>query len=288
MTSISAIIPAFRRVSELRHTLEQILNCSPAPDEVLVHADGADPAVLKLIQEQFPQIRLSSSQHLLGPGGSRDVLIKAAKCPWVANFDDDSHPIDRDYFLRVAASISSFPQAAILSAITIHSAAAPPGRSTPATRKIPVFSGCGCVYNKSWYKRTFGYVALPVSYGMEEIDLSLQLYALGGEIVESTQLRVHHHDPYAETPSDSILAYSIANIALLAYLRFPPALWLLVPFQLLSRIIWALRRGWKGGIVRGLLIIPGHLRKYCAHRLPLPAATVLSWLKLRHSRPPCP
>jgi GT2 family glycosyltransferase len=282
--AISAIVPACQRVRELRETLHRIQSCRPAPAEILVHADGSDSSVLDMVRLEFPTVRLVSSDCLLGPGGSRDRLVREAFHNWIANFDDDSYPLDADYFEAVRQAVEASPDCAVFSAITLHDQDVDPSSTCTVKRsEIPVFSGCGCIYNKTWYERTRGYVPVPVAYGMEEVDLSLQLHALGAVILETPQLRVYHKDPYATPPSDNVLAYSIANIALLGYLRYPVILWPLVPLQLLSRIVWAVRRGWTAGLRQAFCIIPRHLRRYTSYRMPLPALSVLSWLAKRHS-----
>lgn len=284
--AISAIVPACQRVQELRKTLLRIQSCDPPPAEILVHADGSDSNVLAAIRSEFPTVRLVSSVGHLGPGGSRDRLIREARNTWVANFDDDSYPLDPGYFESVAQAVEASPHCAVFSATTLHQDHQIPLPSPSAHHlNVPVFSGCGCVFNKDWYMRTRGYVPIPVAYGMEEVDLSLQLHALGGVILEAPQLRVYHKDPYATRPSDDVLAYSLANIALLGFLRYPVILWPLVPLQLMSRIIWAVRRGWTQGLWRGVSLIPGHLQLYARYRAPVPATKVLSWLLHRHSPP---
>lgn len=284
--AISAIVPACQRVGELRKTLLRIQSCDPPPAEILVHADGSGANVLDLVQSEFPSVRLLLSVCSLGPGGSRDRLIREARHTWIANFDDDSYPLDAGYFGSVLKAVDASPHSAVFSASTFHQDHQIPLPSPSAHHlNVPVFSGCGCVYNKIWYERTRGYVPVPVAYGMEEVDLSLQLHALGGVILEVPRLRVYHKDPYATRPSDDALAYSIANIALLGFLRYPVILWPLVPLQLLSRIVWAVRQGWTQGLWRGVRMIPGHLRLYARYRAPVPATKVISWLLHRHSRP---
>ena len=45
-----------------------------------------------------------TSESTQGPGGGRNRLIGAATSPLIASFDDDSWPLDRDYF-RLAAEL---------------------------------------------------------------------------------------------------------------------------------------------------------------------------------------
>jgi len=266
-------------------TLEKIRACDPPPAEILVHVDGANPEILAALRDRLPAARVLVSDHLVGPGGARGQLIQAARHEWIANFDDDSHPADSDYFARVSQLAERWPDAAVLSAVTVDASGVREDGvldGTPA--EIAVFSGCGCVFHKSWFQRTAGYAPVPVAYFVEETDLSLQLCAMGGKIIQVPELRIWHEGATQQVEDPVRTAHSLANIALLAFLRFPMTLWPLVPFQILSRIRWLMRRGWRKGIVTGLGMIPRHLAKYAGFRKPVPAQAVLSWLAHRHRK----
>ncbi|CAN5772878.1 hypothetical protein BH11VER1_BH11VER1_10710 [soil metagenome] len=281
---ISAIVPAYTRVASLLRTLERICACTPPPDEILVHADGAHPEIMNAVRAGYPDILLLQSNRQVGPGGARNKLIAAAQHELVANFDDDSYPIDADYFLRIQDAAQRLPDVAVLSAITVPEMAAEGSTSRDDSfRHIQVFSGCGCVYRKSWFQKTSGYVPIPVAYSMEETDMSLRLRALGGDIVEMKALKVCHYNPLEACPPPITRSFSIANIALLGFLRFPIILWPIIPLQVLSRLVWLIRHGFGEGIIAGLRMIPLHLRKYAAYRKVLPAVTILSWLAARKS-----
>jgi GT2 family glycosyltransferase len=266
-------------------SLQKIQACDPPPAEILVHVDGADGNILAALQDRMPAARVLTSGHLIGPGGARGQLIQAARHEWIANFDDDSHPADSDYFARVSQAAERWPEAAVLSAVTVDAAGVrEDGIVDGAAKEIAVFSGCGCVFRKSWFRRTTGYAPVPVAYFVEETDLSLQLRAAGGKIMQIPELRVCHEGASQQVEDPVRTAHSLANIALLAFLRFPVVLWSLVPFQIFSRILWLMRRGWRKGIVTGLCMIPHHLAKYAGFRKPVPARVVFSWLAHRHRR----
>ncbi len=285
---VSAIIPACQRVEPLLQTLNVILSCNPPPAEILVHLDGADPVVEAALSPFASQIRLLKSPSRLGPGGSRQKLIEAAQHELVANFDDDSSPAHPNYFGCILAEAERSSEWAVLSAITLHDDSPPPvGENTDDTyRRMGVFSGCGCVFRKSWFQRISGYVPVPVGYFMEEADVSLQLHAAGATLWESPHLWVHHHAPEHQDSSAPAMAHSLANIVLLGYLRFPVWLWALIPAQALSRLLWMARRGWFHGIREGLALIPHHLSHHRRYRHVLPGCAILSWLRLRHRREP--
>src|SRR5438128_390266 len=113
---ITAIVTAYQRIAQTLATLEKIRACHPAPDEILVHVDGNQAQCKEAISKAFPDVHVLYSETRVGPGGARNKLIVAAKTQWVASFDDDSFPIDMDYFDRVQFLFEKFPAVSILCA----------------------------------------------------------------------------------------------------------------------------------------------------------------------------
>ena len=190
----SALVPTHARFDLLARTLDRLLACEPAPAEILVHVDAGNSALRDAVTEHYPQVRCLFSETRLGPGGSRNRLLAAAAHDWVASFDDDSYPAQADWFARAAELVRAFPEAAVFSAAS-HA----PEWQSLQLRCIGVFSGCGCVFHKPWFLRTRGFVPLAIAYGMEEVDLSLQLHALGGRLIHDPLLRVNH-EPAPDRP----------------------------------------------------------------------------------------
>jgi GT2 family glycosyltransferase len=273
---ISVIIPAWRRTDALRKTLHVILACDPAPDEILVHVDGGETGVMQMLETEFPGVIVLRSETLLGPGGSRNRLIAAARHDWVANFDDDSFPRHSDYFARVLDTAARFPDAAIISAASMESE----WRCSEFLH-LAVASGCGCVFNKTWFGKTTGFVPLPVAYSMEEVDVSLQLCAQGGLIVHDPFLRVLHDRVLPSTVDAVTNAHVMANTALFAYLRYPQWLWIVGVWQVLYRALYCLSHGWTAGLLDGLRMIPDFLARHRHHRRDVTSPALLRWLLLR-------
>ncbi len=273
---ITAIVPAFERVEALLKTISIIQTCEPAPAEILVHADGGRPAILEAMRQHHPEIRVLKSDHLLGPGGARNRLIAAAQHELVANFDDDSFPDQPDYFARVLRLAREFPDAAMYSAASQDFEKAMPG-----PHAIAVSSGCGCIFRKSWHSRTRGFVPLPIAYGMEETDISLQLHALSGAIVHAPDLHVRHDKPPPVEVSALLNATVIANMALLPYLRYPVMMWPAGFWQVLRRVIYAISSGWPHGVWAGIQLIPSHLLAHRSEIARVSYRSLLSWFVLR-------
>lgn len=273
---VTAIVPACRRLDKLLETLRQVRGCEPAPAEILVHVDGGDAVIVEAVRAFDPGIRILVSDKLLGPGGSRNRLIAAARHELVANFDDDSFPVQPDYFARVMQLAERFPKAAMFSAAS-HAQE----WQSLQFQQIALPSGCGSVFRKSWFQRTQGFVPLPIAYNMEEVDIGLQLHAIGGMIVHDPLLRVVHDripDRVVETETN---AYVLANTALFPFLCFPIWFWPLGVWSVCRRVQWMIQRGWTNGLGQGLRMIPGHLWQNKSYRRAVSSLTLLSWLWLK-------
>ncbi len=108
---------------ELRRRFEILLKikaCNPRPDEILVHVDANQEHVAIAVRHAFPEVKLVCSEECVGPGGGRNKLIAIASNELIASFDDDSYPIDTDYFARALKLFEEFPTASILDAAVYH------------------------------------------------------------------------------------------------------------------------------------------------------------------------
>jgi GT2 family glycosyltransferase len=148
------------------------------------------------------------------------------------------------------------------------------------------FSGGACAYRRSCFLETGGYVSLPIAYGMEEVDFGLRFHARGGRILRSRRLRVFHDTDLARHAAPAVTAASIANIALLGYLRYPRSLWGIAGAQCVRRIGWLLRHGRWRGVASGLTSIPGAIGAYRKARAPISARALRSYLSLRRNPVP--
>lgn len=279
---ISAIVTACDRVDQTLATLHVIQSCVPAPDEVLVHVDANQVECERAVRETFPNVRVLRSTDQVGPGGGRNKLMNAAQSDCVASFDDDSYPIDSDYFARALKLFEKFPDASVICAALYHTGESI-GLDEQRAQWTADFLGGACVYRRGAFLEAGGYVPLPVAYGMEEVDLALRIHSRGGKILTSHWLRVFHNSDLRHHADPRVTAGSIANLALLAYLRYPVSLWGIGVGQCANRLLWLLRHGRRRGILKGLTMIPAHLRANRQHRLPVSKKAVRSYLALRRA-----
>ena len=282
---ISAIVTAYERIDQTLATLRVLQSCVPPPDEILVHVDADQVKCEQAIKREFPDVRVLRSGDQVGPGGGRNKLMDAAQFDFVASFDDDSYPIDSHYFERALTLFEQFPEASVICAALYH-AGEPIGLDERSAHWTADFSGGACIYRRSAFLDAGGYVPLPVAYGMEEVDLALRLHSQGGKILSTPWLRVFHNTDLKRHADPRVTAGSIANLALLAYLRYPVSLWAIGAGQCVNRLLWLLRHGRRRGIVKGFAMIPSHIRANQRYRLPLSRSAVRSYWALRRTRIP--
>lgn len=282
---IAAIVTAYERVEQTLATLRVIQSCVPPPDEILVHVDANQSACERAIHDAFANVRIIRSAEQIGPGGGRNKLVEAAQCEFVASFDDDSYPIDSDFFARALRIFERFPEASLICAALYH-AGESIGLDERSAHWTADFSGGACVFRRQAFHDAGGYVPLPVAYGMEEVDLAIRLHSQGGKILTTSWLRVFHNTDLKRHGDPRVTAGSIANLALLAYLRYPVSLWGIGVGQCVNRLLWLLRHGRRRGIVKGVTMIPGHVWENHRYRAPVSSKVVRSYLALRRAPVP--
>lgn len=282
MTHFSVIVTAYERIEQTLATVRVIQSCVPAPDEILVHIDANQVDCENAIREAFPRVRIFRSEKQVGPGGGRNRLVEAAQFEFVASFDDDSYPIDSDYFARALRIFEKFPEASLICAALYH-AGESIGLDERSAQWTADFSGGACIFRRKAFLDAGGYVPLPVAYGMEEVDLAIRLHSQGGKILTTPWLRVFHNTDLKRHGDPRVTAGSIANLALLAYLRYPISLWGIGVGQCVNRLLWLLRHGRRRGIVKGVTMIPGHVLENHRYRAPVSKEVVRSYLALRRA-----
>lgn len=250
--------------------------CDPLPSEILVHLDQPPPGATSTLKMKHPSVRFLESEESRGPGGARNLLVEAATNKWVVNFDDDSRPVGRDFFGQVWESVSTYPEAAVISYSN-----QPSDWALPYAQIVAIHSGYACVFNRTWFVRVGGFVPLPFAYCMEEVDFGLRVHASGGLIIHQPAIQVVH-DMIERPIEKSFQARALANTGLFLFLRYPLVLWPLAALQFLRRVCW-LSRICAAAIGAGLLITPRHLWKHRCQRQVQSALRVLSFLHLQRN-----
>jgi GT2 family glycosyltransferase len=189
-SGISVIAPTWRRPKSLREAITAIMACRPRPLEFLVHIDASDNETMPMLEREFTgKVRWFIGESPQGPGGGRNKLMREVTAPLVASFDDDSWPLDPDYFAVAAELFRSHPRAAVLNGQEVRPGIQL-GDRDGGVRHVACYQNCACVIRRDAFLATRGHLPLRHAYGMEEADVALQLLDAGWEILHAPALRV--------------------------------------------------------------------------------------------------
>ena len=280
--SVAVVIPTYGRGKRVFTTLERVMKCDPRPEEIWVHVDGPDDRLEAEIKEHFQVVKCINSSRRVGPGGGRHLCLQLTKMPFAVSFDDDSYPYDEDFFGLVVSLFAKHPEAAVIGASIWHRHQVELTRNDSFVRK-PSFTGCGHAIRLNAYRDVSGYVARPIAYGLEELDLSLQLSAKRYKIYDSGELRVFHDTELRHHQDPEIVQYVVANSALFAFLRYPVWLWGWGLLQLGSTIVYCLRVGRRRGVISGVLRIPSDCLTFRRCRRSIRSVDVIRYLRFRRA-----
>jgi len=253
--------------------LEKVRLCDPGPVATIIHIDQSDGRLEAELKERFPDVDILTSSVRRGPGGGRHRCLFACKTPFAVSFDDDSYPVDTDFFATVERLFVEHPRTALLEANVRHRNEPELPRGTSLT-PIPSYMGCGYAIRLDVYRQMRGHLDRPVPYGIEELDLSLQLFVSGCQMMRAGELRVFHDTDLKHHHSNEITSGSITNVALYAFLHYPMMASGLAMLQLGNKVADCLRRGRIGGIIPGLLRIPADCWRNRMYRKPVPWKTL--------------
>ena len=262
--------------------LDKVYQCQPQPAEVLVHIDKADGTLHIELGKRFPAVNIVTSARRLGPGGGRHRCLLACRMPYAVGFDDDFYPVDPDFFARIEPLFERFPRAAIFGASIWHRHEVEKLKSEFVVPSAS-YMGCGYAIRIAAYRQVRGTLPRPVPYGMEETDLSLQLYTTGWDVYEARELRVLHDTDLKHHVSGEVTAGIIANVGLFVFLHYPVRHWGWGFLQVTNRVIYSIRMGRLQGILAGIIQIPIDCYRNRLHRKPVPLPTLKRFLELRRA-----
>lgn len=281
-TPVAVIIPTYNRGRAVISVLERVLACDPLPTEIWVHIDQSDGILERDINERFPGVRLLSSAARLGPGGGRHRCLLSCGMPYAVSLDDDSWPVDKDFFATIEPLFAEYPQAAIFGASIWHRSEAVKARIS-SVRRVASYVGCGHAIRVAAYRDVRGYLALATAYGMEEGDVGLQLFARGWHVYSAGGLRVYHDTDRTHHNAAEITASTITNLALLAFLHYPAVNFGRGFAQIANRIAFSMQKGRMKGIATGIAGIFRECYRNRGLRKPIRNDVLVEYFQLRRA-----
>src|SRR5881227_438405 len=283
--TVSVIITTRDRATDLQRTCDAVMQLRPAPNEVLVTADGCTDGTVDMVADKFPEITLIANQPGIGSVASRDRMMRAAQGDLVLALDDDSYPEQSDCIDRFVAlfqqhrevAVLHFPQRTdeypeTLAQINL-------GSEERLTRS---FANSGAVLRRSAYLRLPGFE--PRFYHMyEEPDYALQCAAAGYDVIFSPMVTIRHH--YSGRARDEIRIHHrhARNEFGSTLMRCPfPFVLAMLSWRVFSQFRYACSRGWSWVVreprwwAQALTGVPYFVRK----RKPVSWAAYKRWLSL--------
>jgi len=280
---VAVIIPTYNRGSTaVVSVLEKIQRCNPKAAEIWIHVDLGDGTVEREISRRFPNVQVLTSHIRLGPGGGRHRCLLACGTPYAVSFDDDSYPVDTDFFSGVERLFAPHSQVAIFGATIWHRGESAKPRTEKLVRTSS-YVGCGYAIRLAAYRQVRGYLPRRIAYGMEEKDLSIQLFAYGWQIYEAGDLRVFHDTDLKHHVSPEVTSGVIANVALCAFLNYPIIGWGWGLLQVANSVIYFVRMGRMRGICSGIFRIPTDCYRYRRYRKPVGWKTLTRFLRFHRT-----
>lgn len=280
---VSVMITTSNRLEELQRTLQMLGKLDPAPDEVLVTADGCTDGTAEILSA-MPNVKFVVNQPARGSVASRDRMIREARGELVLALDDDSYPEQLDCIARFVPlfeqrsnlAVLHFPQRTDEYPDTV-------ARMDFGHEKLTrSFANSGAVLHRSTYLGLAGFE--PRFYHMyEEPDYGLQCLAAGYDVVFSPIVTIRHH--YSGQARDEIRIHHrhARNEFWSSLMRcpFPFALGVL-GWRAASQFRYACRRGWSWVVreprwwAQAVAGIPYFIRK----RKPVSWEAYKRWLSL--------
>jgi GT2 family glycosyltransferase len=280
---VSIMITTSNRLDELRRTLQMLGKLDPAPDEVLITADGCTDGTAEFVSA-MSNVKFIVNQPATGSVASRDRMIREAQGDLVLALDDDSYPEQLDCISRIVAVFEQRPRLAVL-----HFPQRTDEYSETLTQTdfgsehlTRSFANSGAALRRATYLQLAGFE--PRFFHMyEEPDYGLQCVAAGYDVVCSPVVTIRHH--YSGQARDEIRIHHrhARNEFWSTLMRCPlPFAVGMVAWRVFSQFRYACKRGWSW-VARepvwwceALAGIP-----YCVgKRRPVPWSGYKRWLRL--------
>ena len=278
------IITTHNRREDLHQSLLQLQKLDPPAGEILITADGCSDGTDEMLKKDFSEIKLLVNQPGKGSVASRDRMLREARHRFILSLDDDSYPVELDFFLRAQRMLQKYPQAGV-----IHF----PQRSEEYTESLECnsfgpsqwtgsYPNSGALYDRDLYLSLPGFPRF-FFHAYEEPDYGIQAIAAGRDVLFFTDSTIRHHWTGIGRNEGRTHRRHARNEALSILLRAP--FWtipLLLIYRAFRQFQYACKRGvdW---VIReplwwwaALKLAPTALRQ----RKPVPWSAYRKWLKL--------
>jgi len=281
---VAITITTRNRRDELARTLVELAKLDPAPDEILICADGCTDGTAEFVREKYPRARLIEHAVARGSIPSRNELARTCACELFVSLDDDSYPLAAGFIARVREQFERRPRLAVLSFAqrsdefpeSLH--ATDFGRA----RFVGSYANSGAAIRRDVFEQLGGYPDF-FFHAYEEPDFALRCICAGWQVAHDPALLVRHHFTTAQRSEIRTHHRHARNEAWSVLLRCPaPQCAAVLLFRAMRQARYAWGRGWRWlwrepmwwwAALRGVT-------RCIAQRAPLPWDRYVKWMRL--------
>jgi GT2 family glycosyltransferase len=188
------MIATRNRLEDLRRTCENIRTWSPAPDEVIICADGCTDDTVKMVRDEFSMFTLIENIESLGSVGSRNRILHLAKSEFVVSLDDDSYPLDPSFLERIRKVLDEHLEAGVITFPELRNDGEFGGNMSPSSsgHYVAAYPNCAAVMRRELYLKSKGFPTF-FHHMYEETDYALQCYAADSPVWFEPSQTIRHH-----------------------------------------------------------------------------------------------
>jgi polypeptide N-acetylgalactosaminyltransferase len=235
--ALSIVIPAHNEAHRLRDTILAIERTATLAYEIIVVDDAStDGCAGFLADEPHSQVTCLRSTTALGVAGARNRGADEARAPAVMFMDAHCYP-EPGFFAAMLRALYGLGRGLVVPQVTAHGQPSASGfgmtiagpdftpvwLSRRGDAPYPVPIGCGCVQLlfRAWFDGIGRYDRMR-TYGVEDLELSLRSWLLGGAVHVAPRASIAHYFR-AETTCGVTWPDVIHNVLRMARLHFDGA-----------------------------------------------------------------
>jgi glycosyltransferase involved in cell wall biosynthesis len=283
--TFSVMITTRNRCADLRRTGERLLSLNPQPMEILVCADGCTDDTVAMLLRDFPTFTVWENSPAQGSVSSRDRLMRLAKGDVVVSLDDDSYPVNNDFFAQLAPIMEAHPEVAVITFPELRDGDvfASPGKTfSAAGHYVSAYPNCAAAMRREFYLNQPGFPKFFI-HMYEETDYALQCYAGSAAVWFEPSLVIRHHLSSVQRQFVTRHHQNARNELWSVWLRCPwPQLPIVSLFRIWRQFRYASTEGWGWSVREPLwwVVALGGLIKCYQNRKPICWPVYYAWMRL--------
>jgi GT2 family glycosyltransferase len=244
--TITVMIATRDRCHDLQITCSKLMELRPSPDEVIIWSDGCTDGTAAMVRRDFPAFQLIETTRRMGSVFGRDRMLRFARGDVVVSLDDDSHPVQRDFIVRLRKTIEQHPEAAVVSFAELRDGGQYAGLDKTESSQghyVSSYANCAAAMRREFYLANPGFMPC-FSHMYEEPDYTLQCYAAGAAVWFEPTLVVRHRQSAVNRAAMARHQQNARNELWSVWLRCPwPWLPVISAYRIARQFVYACSEG---------------------------------------------